>query len=148
MNLKNYTTEVQASRSMDFIEQLLVRFGATNIMKEFGPNGRCSALSFIVPINGMKLPFRLPAKSDKIYNWLKKQKPNGKEQALRDQAERIAWKQNHEWLHLQLSMIEIEQAEPLELFFPFLYDPSSRQSYYDKLKSQDFKGLLPDSNSR
>ena len=35
MNLKNYTTEVHATKSIDGIEKLLVEFGASNIMKEY-----------------------------------------------------------------------------------------------------------------
>jgi len=55
MNLKNYTTEVPASRSIEAIEKLLVYFGSTNIMKVYGPAGKVSAISFIVEMDGMKL---------------------------------------------------------------------------------------------
>lgn len=74
MSLKNYTTEVPASRSIGYIEQLLVDFGSTNIMKEYGPTGRVAALSFIVEMDGMKLPFRLPAKVQECFTWLRKKK--------------------------------------------------------------------------
>jgi hypothetical protein len=141
MNLKNYTTEVPASRSIEYIERLLVSFGASNIMKQY-ENGMCIAISFIIEMDGMKLPFRLPGKADKVYQWLRKKKPNSKDQTLKEQAARIAWKQQHEWVHLQLSMIEIEQAEKLELFFPYLYDVQSNETYYEKLKQGNFKALL------
>jgi len=143
MNLKNYTTEVPASRSIQYIEQLLVDFGSTNIMKEYGPSGKVSALSFMVEMNNMKLPFRLPAKVQECYLWLKKKKAKTSDKTLLDQAERVVWKQIHEWVHIQLSMIELEQVEKLEVFFPFLYDMNKRESYYEKLKSGDFKALLP-----
>lgn len=131
INLKNYTTEVPASRSIENIEKLLVSFGATNIMKEYSPEQKCAAISFIVEMQGMKLPFRLPVKIDRAYLWLKKQRPKGNDKTLLAQAERMVWKQQYEWLHLQLSMIELEQAEKLELLFPYLYDVQKRETYYE-----------------
>ncbi len=142
MNLKNYTTEVPSNRSIENIEKLLVDFGATNIMKEYGPAGRCAALSFIVEMNGMKLPFRLPGKVDAGYVWLKKKYPKSADKRLLEQAERMIWKQLYDWVFLQLCQIELSQMEKLEAFFPYLYDIQNRVTYYDKMKAGEFKGLL------
>lgn len=143
INLKNYTTEVPASRSIENIEKLLVGAGATNIMKEYGPAGKCKAVSFLISCNNMSLPFRLPAKVDRVYSWLKRQKPKSSEKLLQEQSERIAWKIQHEWVHIQLSLIELEQAEILELFFPLLYDIQSKETYFERIKLDGFKALLP-----
>lgn len=143
MNLRNYTTEVPAQRSIENIEKLLVGFGATNIMKEYDQSSKCAAISFIVPMNNMMLPFRLPANMDKVFRWLKKAKPKSSDKILIAQAERIGWKMQHEWVHLQLSLIELEQAEKLELFLPYLYDVQKKETYYQKLKASGFKALLP-----
>lgn len=141
MNLKNYRTEVPASRSIEAIERLLVGFGSTNIMKEYGPGGSIDAISFLVNMDGMILPFRLPARVDKCCSWLRKKKPKAPIKTVMAQAERICWKQIYEWVQLQLSMIELEQAEKLEMFFPFLYDVAKRENYYQKLKAENFKQL-------
>ena len=143
MNLKNYTTEVPANRSIENIEKLLVSAGATNIMKEYGPSGNCSALSFILVMKNMKLPFRLPAKVQNVFVWLKKRKPQTSDKNLLAQAERIAWKQQYDWVHLQLTLIELDQAEKLELFLPYLYDIQKGETYYEKIKAGGFKALLP-----
>jgi hypothetical protein len=143
MNLKNYSTEVPASRSIENIEKLLVGFGSTNIMKEYGPTGSVAAISFIVEMDGMKLPFRLPAKVKECYTWLRKQRPKSSDKILLAQAERVVWKQIHEWVHMQLSMIELNQAEKLEMFFPFLHDIKKGTTYYQGLKESKFKQLLP-----
>lgn len=145
MNLRNYTTEVPANKSIENIEKLLVSFGASNIMKEYSPEGNVTAISFIIPMEGMKLPFRLPAKTDKVFKWLLKNKPRSSEKLLKAQSERIAWKLQHEWVHCQLSLIELDQADKLELFLPYLYDIQKGQTYYDKIKSGGFKALLPSS---
>jgi hypothetical protein len=148
MNIKNYTTEVPANRSIEYIEKLLIEFGARNIMKEYSPEGKCAAMSFMIEMEGMKLPFRLPANADKIFAWLKKKKPQAQVKNLKEQAERIAWKQQYEWLHLQLGMIEMNQLEKLEAFFPYLYDINKQQSYYAKIKEGKFQNLLPSSTNQ
>lgn len=146
MNLKNYTTEVVATKSIDGIEKLLVEFGATNIMKEYFelkplPGRRCTSISFIVDIQGMKLPFKLPANILNVMKWLRKRKPNSSDKIISEQAEKIAWKQQYEILHLQLGQIEMTQLEKLEVFFPYLYDIQGQQTYYEKIKASGFKQL-------
>ena len=143
MNLKNYTTEVPADRSIGHIEKLLVSFGALNIMKEYNQEtNRCKAISFIIEVDGMKMPFRLPAETDKAFRWLRKKKPQTSEKTLREQSERIAWKLVHEWIHTQLSMIELEQAEKLQLLFPYLYDVEAQKTYYDRVKENGYRALI------
>lgn len=142
INLKNYTTEVPASRSIENIEKLLVQFGATNTMREYDPQANVAAISFILDMDGMKLPFRLPAKPERVFKWLKRQKPNATEKTISEQSIRIAWKHQHELLHLQLTSIELEQVEKLEALFPYLYDVNKKETYYEKLKAGGFKALL------
>ena len=103
---------------------------------------RCSSISFIVDMNGQRLPFRLPANVEKVKKWLRKKKPNGTDKTIAEQSERIAWKQQYEILHLQLGQIEMEQLEKLEVFFPYLYDINRNETYYQKLKSNGFAGLI------
>lgn len=147
MNLKNYTTEVPASRSIDYIEQLLVQFGAFNIMKEYNElpplvGKRCTAISFIIEVEGTRMPFKLPAKVANVIKWLRKKKPNSQIKTITEQAERIAWKQQYEILFLQLGMIEMEQMEKLEVFFPYLYDVRNNKTYYERIKENGIEHLL------
>lgn len=148
VNIKNYTTTVPASKSIANIEKLLVQFGSKNIMKEYGPAGNVAAISFIIETDGMKLPFKLPAKVQECYVWLKKKRPQSGDKVLLDQAEHIVWKILYEWVHIQLSMLEPKQAEVLELFFPYLHDIQSNTTYYQQLKQNKFKALLPDSTNQ
>ena len=145
INLKNYTTEVPADRLINCIEKLLVDYGATNIMKEFDAGGRCSGISFLVVMEQMKLPFRLPGKVGEVFAWLKEKRPKSNANTLWQQAERITWKNMHEWIHLQLSLIEQGQMEPLEAFLPHLYEIEAQKTFYNRLKEGQWKGLLPGS---
>ena len=144
MNLKNYTTEVPASRSIEAIEKLLFEFGATNVMKT-AEAGKVRSISFIVDVDGHKLPFRLPGKVKEAFTWLRRKKPNSKDETILAQAERMVWKQLHEWVHLQLSQIELSQMERLEAFFPYLYDVQSEETYFERVKKGGLQNLLPHS---
>lgn len=152
VKLKNYSTEVPAIRSIENIEKLLVDFGAKNTMKEYAPikdlpGQFCIAISFIIEIEGMKLPFKLPAKIHNVIKWLKGQRPKSSEKAIAEQAMRIAWKQQHEILHLQLGQIEMDQIEKLEMLFPYLYDIKTNKTYYEQVKAGGFKALMPSANN-
>lgn len=141
INIKNYTTEVAASKSIEGIERLLIDFGATNIMKEYGPGGRITTISFIIVVENMRLPFRLPAKVQEVYVWLKKKFPQRKDATLLEQAERVVWKQLWDWVHITLSGIQLEQLETLEALFPYLYEIDKQQTYYQRVKAGNFKLL-------
>lgn len=146
INLKNYTTEVPANRSIDNIEKLLVQFGAINIMKEYEelpplPGKICNSIAFRIEVGGNMMAIKLPANVRTIAIWLRKKKPSGSDKTICEQAYRIAWKQQHEILHLQLSQVETEQRELMSVFLPDVFDIQSNQTFFEKLKSSGFKQL-------
>lgn len=146
IKLKNYTTEVPAVRSIDLIERLLVDFGATNIMKEYDElkpiAGRiCTSIAFMIAVDGIRTPIKLPANVKGVALWLRKQKPNSSDKIIVEQAYRIAWKQQYEILYLQLSQVETQQRELMSVFLPDVYDIAANQTFYGKLKDGGFKQL-------
>jgi hypothetical protein len=143
MNIKNYTTEVPAARSIGYIEEILLSQGCKNILKEYNDQQRITSLSFLLPVRDMVLPFRLVPETKACYVWLKKKYPKQNDATLLARAERIVWKQLHEWLALQISMIELQQLEKLQALFPYLWDASSNQTFYESERQKEFKNLLP-----
>lgn len=147
VNLKNYTSEVPAMTSMGKIESCLVRAGATDISKKY-ENQVCRAITFRMIVNGNPLFFQLQARVDSCFKvlWGEISKPKeGSKERVMQQAERTAWKILSDWAEIQTSMIMLEQAEALQMFLPYVYDPATDQTYYDKMKSTGFKALLPSS---
>lgn len=144
MNIKNYTTEVPATRSIENIERLLIGFGASNIMKEVN-DSRVSSISFLIKIDGTPFAFKLPANVRACYAWLTEKNPKRKDETNWQQAERIAWKHQHEWLHIQLTSIELSQIEKIQALIPYSYDPHTGETFYDRIKKNKFQNLLPNS---
>lgn len=147
MNVKNYTSEVPASRSMARIEEVLVEIGASNITKTY-VDKECTGLTFLYTDPGMAqtLAFHLKAQTEECYKILaaKVKRPRrGTEQTLRSQANRTAWKILSDWTEIQCSMILLGQAAPLQMFLPFVYDVAKRETLYDKIQSGKIQLQLP-----
>ena len=140
--MKNYTSTVSATKSMNKIEHYLAQNGVLNISKTYNDN-HIEAIYFQVNVNGATIPFKLPANVEACYNVLKLQRrrpPNkSQEKALREQAERTAWKIISEWIEIQMSLIEMEQAEFMEIFLPYV--ALNDTTFYNKIKKDGFKLL-------
>jgi hypothetical protein len=137
MFLKNYTSSVPVSETIHRIEKVLIRCGVSGITKEFaGSNGQIAALTFHIRLDGDRdVAIRLPADKERAMEalWLdyangEKLSPDGnslawssykkkKRKDFADQAERTAWKIIQDWVEVQMSMIQMKQADAVEVFF-------------------------------
>jgi hypothetical protein len=142
--MKNYTSTVDPLKSVAMMEVMLVKAGATNINKTYDGQ-KVQALSFTIkhPDHKLDIAIRLPAKVQPVYEYFRKQRHRSVrdlQKRLQEQAERTAWKLMHDWLAVQLSLIELRQVELLQVFLPFVWD--GRQSYYEAIKEAKFLPLL------
>lgn len=160
--LKNYTSNVPVSQTLYRIEQVLIKCGVKSIEKEYGPNAEVCAVRFRIQLVDRELAVRLPAdkekaqdalwfdyvgddrltKDGKLEPWNRKKK---KRADFAVQAERTAWRIVKDWVEVQLSMIQLKQADTVEVFMPYVWD--GRQTFYNKLKSQNYHALLPQTTS-
>lgn len=138
MAIKNYTAKAEHTASITKIKQYLIDAHARDIIERY-EDGKCVGLAFVIPLYNRHFTFELPARINEITAYLIRERRMGKE-AAKVQALKTAWSLIRDWMAIQLTMIVLEQAEPLELFFPYLTD--GQQTYYDRLKSNDFKQLL------
>jgi hypothetical protein len=138
--IKNYTSEVAANRSVLHIEERLVQNKAKNIMKIY-ENERLQGIAFIVFVNGTDFPFKLPARLDRVEAVLLGQRKHfqkGTRNKIKDQAERTAWKILSDWVDIQMSLVELDQAELVEVFMPYLYNHKKEQTFFDQWKENGF----------
>lgn len=99
------------------------------------------SLSFVYEINGTDLAFQLPAKTESVYQVLSKDKRlnNSQAEKIKNQAERTAWRILFNWVEVQVAMIECDQLEFMQIFFTHLIDIKTGETFYQKLKSNNFK---------
>ena len=146
MNIKNYTSTVEASRSMAKIEELLVEIGATNINKQY-KDKVCTGITFLLFDQQLQktLPFHLKAQIEECFSilWKDVKRPRADTRSiLQQQANKTAWKILSDWTEIQCSMILLGQAKPLQMFLPFMYDMKTSETLFDKVTNGKIN-LLP-----
>lgn len=145
MRIKNYTSNVVAEKSVMHIERYLVEAGASHIAKEYDTNKKLVGITFqmLLP-NSQPCLFKLPARVDEVEKIMmseKKKLHRDTAARVKDQANRTAWKLLVDWVQVQCSMILLNQAEAIEIFLPYLYNPQSNQTFFNKIKAGNFKML-------
>lgn len=144
MNLKNYTSSVPVINSIGRIEHRLSQAGATHIAKQYVKE-RPIGMIFQIPINDIPMTFKLPAKAEKVYEFMVKQRARppkqSQKEAIQMQADRTGWKILSDWVDIQVSMIQLDQAEAVEVFLPYAYDGRNDKTLFEKMKENNFKQL-------
>lgn len=147
MFLKNYTSDVPVYQTIARIEQVLLQCGITHIAKEYA-GVRVSALVFRMPHDEKFIDVRLPADADAATDALfanyvgTVKRPQKKKEDFFQQGERTAWRVMKDWVEVQMSLIQLKQVDPLEVFLSYVWD--GKHTYYSYLKDRKFAGLLKD----
>lgn len=139
MNIKNYTSTVEVANSMANVEKWLVEIGANNINKAY-KDKICTGITFLYFDNiiNQTIAFNLKAQVEETFNilWKEIKRPQADtKDKIKSQAARTAWKIISDWTEIQCTMILLGQATPLQMFLPFVYDPQSNETLYDKVIS-------------
>lgn len=145
--LKNYTSGVAVERTISNIETTLARAGAMAVTKDY-KEGRVDALYFKLnlPVNRV-VAIRLPVNIEAVYETLRKdvKRPHaGTLDRLRDQAMRTAWKLMQDWVEVQISLIQMQQVDFMQVFMPYVWD--GKRTFYAALKDKQFLAL-PEASS-
>lgn len=143
MNLRNYTSTMPVEKSTAAIERLLVDAGATHISRAY-ENKILTGFVFVIEVAGKPISFKLPANpaviKDMMMKGIKKEH-SGTRQRIQEQSERTAWKLLHDWVHCQISLIQMGQADPAQVFLSYAYNPAIKKTFYELLKENGFKAL-------
>jgi hypothetical protein len=142
--IKNYTTDIPVEKTISEIQKILAQNGARGIMLEYDGNGNITDIFFKIILNNQELPFRLPAKAERVYQalWGEKQEWEYTRYGAgwTQQAQRIAWRICKTWLEAQITLINLEQAKMEEVFLPYLVMPSNK-TLFETMEQNKF--LLP-----
>src|ERR1035441_4534579 len=106
MPLLNYTTKIDAFKTISEISQLLAKAGASAVMHDYDDNGAIVALSFKIKLNDQSIAFRLPTDWRPVLQVLEKQGGVPRSLQTKDQALRVAWRITKSWIEAQVAFIE------------------------------------------
>ena len=139
MALLNYTTTVEAYKTVSEIEQMLVKHGAKSIMKQFD-DGMITSLSFLINTGVNDIPIKLPIRVDDVLQVLieqKKMHPKAGIKATKDQANRVAWRILKDWIEVQMALFDIGMFQFEEIFLSYI-ETAGGKTIYEKLEEKHF----------
>lgn len=132
MPILNFTTKIDAWKTVNEIQQVLAKHGITHFaIKNEGsfPIG----LSFTIDYNGQPLNFLLPSNYKGVLRCLKSDKKVPNSSKNDEQALRTSWRIVKDWVEAQLAIVQAELAPIQEVFIPYLIINANGQTLSDKL---------------
>lgn len=128
MALLNYTTSIEAIKTVGEIQGMLAGHGARSILIDYGQEGNIEALSFQIVTPQGATGFRLPIDPDSVLKVLIRQNVEKKYQN-KAQAIRVAWRIVKAWVAAQLAFQETEMVKMEQVFLPYLVTKDGRTLY-------------------
>lgn len=140
MKIYMETTKISVEKTVSEIQLLLVASGATGVMIE-SKGGQIEAVFFRVTFLDRDIPFRLPCRWEPIYKRLGsrlKKIRQGKEEEMKEQAKRVAWRQILRWVEAQLALVETDMVKVQEVFLPYVQSGIAGQTLYEQIENKQF----------
>lgn len=125
MAIKNYTSKISVKKSIEEIQEALLKGGARRIMIDYDEAGDPVSVIFGLMVEGRMLGFQLPANIDGVEAAFKQQKLK----VDREQAKRTAWRNIRDWVLAQMAFVEAGNALVDEVFWPYLTDGKGNSLY-------------------
>ena len=142
----NYSTKIDAERTIGEIQKMLAEHGANAVMTEFNDDGIVSAVSFRLEHKGQQVFFRLPANIDPIYVLVQRHGDRPPKRTY-EHATRVAWRIIRQWIEAQLAIVQCDQVDMVEVFLPFAQNPRTGRTVYAELEASNFAMLTHDSTA-
>lgn len=125
MPILNYTTKIEATKTVGEIQSLLAKHGAQKIMLMFDEHGEPESMIFEIPTAFGLRAVKLPAKWKAVLDVLKEQKIKCDDA----QAKRVAWRIVKNWVEAQMAILETEMVSVDEVFLPYMIDNAGHTLY-------------------
>ena len=141
--LLNYTSTVPVDRTIAQIQAELAKHGATRIMIDLA-EGRPCGLSFQITSPRGPRSFALPVDVTAVAKVLDHQRSTGTIQrahATHAQAERTAWRTMHDWLEVQLALVEAHLMTLEQVMLAQLIVDRTGSTLYQRYLEHDLQAL-------
>jgi hypothetical protein len=142
-SIANYTTSIEAEKTVAQITKLLAAAKAEAILSQY-KDGAIMAISFRIETEFGLLTFRLPANVEGIHAILLRSTKIPRSLRNMAQARRVAWCIVLHWLDAQLALIAAGLVNFEQVFLPYAQDANG-VTVYEKLRLSRFNGyMLPE----
>jgi hypothetical protein len=138
-NLKNSYT--RGNTTFDVIRKALAAHGAKSISFDYDADGRESAITFSIVVQGRRLHYHMPARVANVEKILARQfgwtelTPAHKARAFK-----TAWANVRDWITANLALVDSELVKTEEVLLPYMLVPGGQTLFY-AMQEQQF--LLP-----
>lgn len=132
MTLLNYTTKVEAAKTVEQIQRILVAHGARAVLVNYGDDGSIQSLAFKAMGPQGEIAIKLPIDPEATLRVLTRQYNAGKiphRYINRPQAVRVAWRIIREWVAAQMAILETEMVRLEQIFLPYVVTRDGRTIY-------------------
>lgn len=126
--IANYTTSVEALKTVSEIQGILVSHGAKQILINYDQEGIIESLSFIINTPHGLIPFRLPADARAVLKVLDRDGAPPR-YCNYPQAVRIAWRILKDWVRAQMALLETEMVKVEQIFLPYMVAKNDKTLY-------------------
>lgn len=134
MPILNYTTQIDAHRTVGEIQAMLAKAGAKAVSVEYG-DGVPAAVMFAIDIAGFPTRFRLPSRWEGVAKRLEADRDVPRRLRTEEQARRVAWRIVKDWVEAQLAIIDAGVAELAEVFLPYAVNPQTGRTLYQQFEA-------------
>lgn len=124
MPILNYTTKINASKTVGEIQDILAKNGASKIMIEY-KNSMPTAISFQIDTPYGIQSVQLPSNVDGVIKAMKNDGIKAEEKRGYD----VAWRICKNWIEAQMAFINAMQAEMSQVFLPYTVREDGKTVY-------------------
>lgn len=133
MPILNYTTKIDAYKTISEIQRILSDKGANKITIDNDSKGLPIALTFCIYMNDYQTAFCLPCNFSGVLKAMRKSNKVANSFCNEEQALRVGWRIIKDWVEAQMAIVESELADLAEVFLPYAVTKSG-ETLYQQIK--------------
>ncbi len=132
MPILNYTTTVDADKTVGQILTMLAKGGARSTMAQYGSGGKVESIAFAVLTPMGMRSFTLPVDPSKVLTVMKRERVAPR-YLTPSHAENVAWRIMKDWLEAQLAIIATEMVTLDQVMLPYMQANDGGQTVYEMI---------------
>lgn len=129
MPLLNYTTGIEAEKSVSEIKTCLSQHGASSILADYDNEGHVVAISFRILLNEKPMAFKLPSDWRPVLKLLESNPKVPRRLKTKEQALRVSWRIIKDWIEAQMAIVETKMVKVDQVFLPYAMTKDGRTLY-------------------